>query len=261
MGLAPLLAGHQEARIEILQGEDFGGLLPIAVRVPKPVSAAAIWIDETTTNTPSTHGDILAAKWFKETCVPPPTWAAWDSDRARPLDDRGQLGRDRTSRPALASSSRLASVRSVPARPTASTSTPTPTSTRSATRAGRVKCYTTESGERKRLDRACSSSAATSPANSDPQPDLESVWLDSASGTQCYQGGYFSAPVLNSCTAVLHADVDSGAALPQDTEVRYKLIAGDTAEQEDDPPAAGGLDCGNNFQPDCSSPRVVQPVP
>ena len=38
----------KKARIEIQEAEGVGGLLPIAVRVPKPVSAAAVFYDEAT---------------------------------------------------------------------------------------------------------------------------------------------------------------------------------------------------------------------
>ena len=73
-----------------------------------------------------------------------------------------------------------------------------------------------------------------------------SVWLDTPSGTYCYQG-YFSAPVANDCNAALHADVDRGAAAAGNVEVRYKLVAGDTSGTDDDPP--GG--CGNNYDNNC----------
>jgi hypothetical protein len=248
----------KKARIEIQQGGDFGGLLPIAVRVPKPVSVAAIWIDETPG---ATDGDILAAKYFRETCVPPqnqgclfgmPTGLGhWTTeDTSLPLSNWAEIG----NLPATAGVVIATSFRP---------RCPGPSNCFDLTAftdidalcnqgVGRVKCfYTTESGGTQTTQSGLQFIRGYSPANSDPQPDLESVWLDTASGTNCYQGVYFSAPVSNSCFAVLHADVDSGAATAANTEVRYKLIAGDTSAEDDDPPAAGGLDCGDNFQPAC----------
>ena len=59
----------KKARIQIEEGEAFGGLLPIAVRVPKPASAAAIFFDETPG--PS-FGTILAARYMCEPSAPIP---------------------------------------------------------------------------------------------------------------------------------------------------------------------------------------------
>ena len=44
------------------------GLLPISVRVPKPLSAAAIYVDETPG---PTYGNVLSARFFNDICEPP----------------------------------------------------------------------------------------------------------------------------------------------------------------------------------------------
>jgi len=51
----------RQATVRIQEGE-LNGLLPIAVRVPKPVSAAAVFYDETS-------GNIQAVRYFHERCV------------------------------------------------------------------------------------------------------------------------------------------------------------------------------------------------
>jgi hypothetical protein len=84
-------------------------------------------------------------------------------------------------------------------------------------------------------------------SNTDPEPDLLSVWLDAATGTNCTNGGYFSAPVANACGATLHANVDPGFGGAGDTEIRYKLVSGNTSWQEDDAPGS----CNSNFGANC----------
>ena len=66
--LFPDIKRHAKVRLEETEGVT--GLLPIAVRVPKPQSAAAIFINEDR-NTPGAFGAILAKKYlFKNNGIP-----------------------------------------------------------------------------------------------------------------------------------------------------------------------------------------------
>jgi hypothetical protein len=52
----------RKARVQIEEVRGLSGLLPIALRVPKPVSAAAVFYDESD----ESDGDVLAVRYFKE---------------------------------------------------------------------------------------------------------------------------------------------------------------------------------------------------
>ena len=70
-------------------------------------------------------------------------------------------------------------------------------------------------------------------------------WRDCSPNPAQKGSAYFAAPVTNQCTAILHANVDQGAAPPgPNLQIRYKQISGNTTAQEDDPPGS----CGNNYQ-------------
>jgi Putative Flp pilus-assembly TadE/G-like len=258
----------RKARIEIQEAEGISGVLPIAVRVPKPASAAAIFIDER----PLTKGTILARKYMCENNgiagVPTglggwttldvtntqgpggtslcPDWADFNvptmagvvialSFRPACPDPNGDPCMDLVGSPAFTNVNQICNQ-----------TTPSGVSF--------VQCfYATGSGSSQTTESGLQFIRGWSAPTSDNAPELASVWLDTASGTNCGPnpaqagGAYFSAPVVNSCTATLHANVDAGPATPGNTEVRYKLVAGNTSAQDDDPPGA----CGNNYQPEC----------
>ena len=60
----------RKARVEIQESAESAGpgLLPLAVRVPKPLNAAAVFVDETPG---ATFGEILSARYLNDVCEPP----------------------------------------------------------------------------------------------------------------------------------------------------------------------------------------------
>jgi hypothetical protein len=257
----------RKARVRIEEAEGVRGLLPIAVRVPKPASAAAIFINEDRTSA-GVFGDILAAKYLCEnnsvsnlpiglggwTSFDPtntqgpnnssmcPDWASFSMPSAagvvialsfRPMcpDPNGDPCFDIVGSPPFQTVDELCNQT-------------TPSG------AAIVQCfYTTGSGASQTAQSGLQYLRGYDAATGDNRPELESVWLDGAAGTNCGPnpaekgGAYFSAPVVNQCTATLHAEVDSGPVPTGDVEVRYKLVAGNTGPNDDDPPG----DCGNNY--------------
>lgn len=248
----------RKARVEIQEGNGLSGLLPIAVRVPKPLSAAAIYIDET----PLNFGRILATRYFNDVCEPPGFTRCIDPlEIPSGLDhwttDDGSLGNraDITNMP-----SQVGVVIAVSFRPAC------PGVTRcfdidpvsfpggvdelcnQGTGAGIVQCfYTTQSSGTQTVQSGLQFIRGYG-ANPDPAPDLLSVWLDTPIGTNCTQG-YFSAPVNNPCDVMLHASIDPGAAAGGGAfDIRYKLVSGNTSWQQDDAPGA----CNANFGASCT---------
>ena len=259
MGLGPLFPGHQEESANPnRRGEGFGGLLPIAVRVPKPVSAAAIFFDETPG--PS-FGNILDARYMCEpTATIPgiPTglggWTTLDLTNSQGTGGTSicpgwaNVNVPATAGVAIALSYRraCAATGTGPCFNVPGTYTTVNQLCNQLTPGGvpLAECFfATGNSPSQSVQSGLQFVRGYSAANSDAEPDLLSAWLDNASGTNC--NAYFSAPVVNSCSALLHAQVDPGAATPGNVEVRYKLVSGNTAEQEDDPPGP----CGNNFNP------------
>ena len=62
-------------------------------------------------------------------------------------------------------------------------------------------------------------------SNADNEPDLLSVWLDAATGTNCTNGGYFSAPVANDAgrrSMPMSTRVSAGAATPRSATSRLR---------------------------------------
>lgn len=257
----------RKARIEIQEGEAFTGVLPIAVRVPKPVSAAAIFYDETPG--PSTYGNILAARYM---CEPDPAvnpipglptglggWTTLDLTNtqgprttASPggtsiCPDWATVNVPATAGVAIALSYRRACAArgTGPCFNVPGSFTKVDQLCNQVTSGGvpLAEClYATGNGASQTVRSGLQFIRGYSPGTTaDNAPELESVWLDGAGGTNCY--AYFSAPVVNSCSVTLHAQVDAGPASTADTEVRYKLVAGNTSDQEDDPPGV----CGNNY--------------
>lgn len=266
----------RKARIEIQEGEAFTGLLPIAVRVPKPVSAAAIFYDET----PGvSYGTILDARYM---CEPDPVvnpipgiptglggWTTLDVTNTQGpkktsiCPDWANVDVPATAGVAIALSYRraCAAVGTGQCFNVPGSFTTVDQLCRQVTTGGvpLAQCFfATGNGASQTVRSGLQFIRGYAAGTADPAPELESVWLDGGSGTNCY--AYFSAPVVNQCSATLHAQVDAGPATPANTEVRYKLVAGNTSDQDDDPPAAGGLDCGNNYQPDCELTGGSAPV-
>jgi hypothetical protein len=82
-GLLPFFPDiKRKARVEIQEAQGLTGLLPIAVRVPAPLSAAAVFYNEA-------NGSILDVRYFRQVCTPtapgclvgaPPGLAQWTTE-------------------------------------------------------------------------------------------------------------------------------------------------------------------------------------
>jgi hypothetical protein len=247
----------RKARVQIEEQNGSSGLLPIAVRVPKPVSAAAIYVDET----PGlTFGNVVATHYFNDVCDPPNFTGCIASipsglDQWTTASGAGGNWADVTSMPAdvgvvVALSFRPACPGAAPCFNIDKTTYPTVDALcNQGSGAGLAQCfYTSSSSGNQVFESGLQFIHAYSPATpGDNAPELQSVWLDTPTGTNCYQG-YFSAPVANSCFARLNANVDVGPPLAAgDIEVRYKMVSGSTSWQQDDAPGA----CDTNYEPAC----------
>ena len=245
----------RKARVRIEEAtSQSGGLLPIAVRVPKPLSAAAIYVNEVPG---PNYGQILAAHYFNDVCEPPglsgcvspmPTaldqWATDDGsggNRADIANMPSQVGVvvGLSFRPECPGPSPCFSINT--------TTYPTINQLCNQGTSALVQCFYANGTSSQTFQSGLQFIRAWN-ANADAEPDLLSVWLDAATGTNCTNGGYFSAPVANACGATLNADVDPGFGGTGDTEIRYKLVSGTTSWQEDDAPGT----CNNNFGANCA---------
>ena len=249
----------RKARVQIEESPGLRGLLPIAVRVPKPLSAAAVFYNEQT-------GAILpdGVKYFREVCQPPPgvttciPGAPPGLGQWTQLDALGgnwaNINVAQTTGVVIATSFRQACI--------IDPTTPCFDDTGFATvdslcnqPPGHVQCsYATGSGASQivRSGLQFIRGYDNSPNADDDPPVVRSVWLDSPSAN-C--GAYFSA-VTGSCSMDLSANVDIGSVMlpnppgppqesrtwPGNTEVRYKVVYGNTSPS--------GSVC-DNWQPAC----------
>jgi hypothetical protein len=249
----------RKARVEIQEGSGESGLLPLSVRVPKPASAAAIYIDERT----ATFGQILATQYLNDICEPATNYSdcltspnnmpsgldQWTSagNQARITNVPEQVG------VVIALSFRPPCVNpGQPARcfdispasfPGGSPSGGVNALCNQGTGSGIAKCYyTTEDSNANQTVRSGLQfiRSYANPSPGDQAPDLLGVWIDTPTGVNCTQG-YFSAPVNNPCTVLLHANVNIDAGTSY--EIRYKLVSGNTSAQDD---TAGGPGCNHN---------------
>jgi len=254
----------RKARIEIQEAEGVTGLLPIGVKIPRPLSAAAVFYDEQT-------GSILDAKYFCEDNtifgLPPGLggWSTFSSDPSCSFTSWASFNVAATTGVAIATSFRpRCGAGSPPAVDPCLDASPADIGTqvtdfcRQAN--GTVQCFyadppggltqTVQSGLHF-IRGYQNGNAGSGP------PELRSAWLNSPSPAGCL-GAYFASLPASSgnCTALLNANVDLGSydppgpqpetrGTPGDTEVRYKLIAGNTSDSDDDPPGP----CGNNYNP------------
>jgi Putative Flp pilus-assembly TadE/G-like len=246
----------RKARVQIEEGNNFSQqMLPIAVRVPKPVSAAALYINQT----PGPNfGSILSARYFNDICEPQPPPGYTDClpsipsglDQWKTDDGSGGNRADISSMPAQVGVVVAVSVRAKcpgPAPCFSINPTTYPTADAMCNQgSGIVQCYYTTVTSGTQTVRSGLQFIRGYSTNADPFPDLLGVWFDTPSGTNCYQG-YFSAPVANPCDAVLHANIDPGFGGTGSSEIRYKLVSGNTSWQEDDAPGP----CNNNFGANC----------
>ena len=247
----------RHARVQIEEGNGESGLLPIAVRVPKPLSAAAIYVNETPG---ANYGRIVSVRYFKDVCEPPNFTGClspmpsgldhWTTD-----DGSAPNGNAADISPMPAQVGVVVGLSFRPACPGASpcfsinTATyPTVDQMCNQGTSALVQCFYATGNSTQTFQSGLQfiRGYSTNPSPGDPAPDLLGVWFDTASGTNCNQG-YFSAPVGNSCNVLLHANIDAGFGGLGNTEIRWKLVSGNTSWQEDDAPGP----CNNNFGANC----------
>ena len=250
---APLLWGmlpffpdiKKKARVEIQEPAGLTGLLPIAVRLPQPRSAAAVFYDEST-------GLILDVEHFREVCTAmvveciddaPVGLGQWTTDP--PITDNGSLASFHVA-------PRIGVVVATSFRPACGPGTPPaeapcledsgwagqPVDDFCHQASGALKCYDSDGTGVTQTVRAGvhfirgygSAATGTGP------PQLRSVSLGSST-VSC--AAYFNA-VPTDCSERLSVTLDLGALLgnygggtgplrASDVEVRYRLVRGDTS--------------------------------
>lgn len=244
----------RRARVEIQESAESGGpgLLPLAVRVPKPTNAAAVYVDETPG---PNYGQILSAVYFNDVCEPPPGNTTcitgipaglgldhWTTDDG----SGGNVANIASMPPQVGVVIALSSRPRCPGTACFAINQATIDQLCNQGTSAIAQCYYT-TGTGTQTFRSGLQFIRSWSSNPDPQPDLLSTWIEPPiSGSFCYQG-YFSAPVANSCTVTLRANIDPGFGGAGNTEIRYKLVSGNTGWQEDDAPGP----CNNNFGANC----------
>lgn len=259
-GLLPVFPDlKRKARVQIQESAESSGpgLLPLAVRVPKPLNAAAVYVNET----PGPNfGQILSAVYFNDVCEPsanancvtgmPSGLDHWTTD-----DGSGGNVASISSMP-----SQVGVVVALSTRPTCpgpacfAINQPTIDQLCNQGTSAIAQCYYTTGTGTQTFQSGLQFIRSWS-SNADPQPDLLSTWIEPLTGNFCYQG-YFSAPVATPCTVTLRANVDPGFGGVGSTEIRYKLVSGDTSWQQDDAPGP----CNSNFGANCVMPGGVASV-
>ena len=247
----------RKARVQIEQsaGSAGPGLLPLAVRVPKPTNVAAVFVNET----PGANGQILSAVYMNDvcelapgitTCITPTVPSGLDQWTT----DNGSGGNvasvDMGGAPA-----RVGVVIALSFRPKCPGTQPcfdisqaTISQLCNQGSSAIAQCYYTTGTSTQTFQSGLQFIRGWS-SNANPAPDLLSAWIEPAAlpGTFCYQG-YFSAPVSSDCTVTLRANADPGFGGAGNTEIRYKLVSGNDTWQDDDG-APGG--CDDDFNAQC----------
>ena len=248
-GWIPLTPSIKRQATLSIQETELRGLLPIAVRVPKPTSAAAVFYDER-------DGSIQAVRYFREICTSTPSVAC---DSAIPpglgqwttLDATGGNWARFTPGPntgvVIATSFRAAcNTGSVPAGVVTgqapcmedtgfSTVNQFCDQTSGGAGAAPVKCEDangTGASQNVVAGLQFMRSYDTTPPVADGPPALRSVWFDSATGCGSpTRQSYFNSQTTT-CSATLHANVDVGTAQGRNngnTDVKYGIVYGDTS--------------------------------
>ncbi len=237
----------RKARVQIEEIDGLTGLLPVAVRLPQPLSAAAVFYDEA-------NGNILDVEYFRQVCslaTPsclfgvPPGLGQWTTEPAvgDTSSSWASFNVDETTGVVVATSFRPAcGAGTPPAGPpcledSGWTGQPVDTFCRQAT--GAVQCYDADGSGTTQTVRSGvhfirgygSADTGTGP------PQLRTAYLDSQS-LAC--GAYFNS-LPSSCTVRLNVKVDLGALLgdypppagntgplkASDVQVRYRLVRAD----------------------------------
>jgi hypothetical protein len=281
----------RKARVEIHQIEGLDGILPIGVKVPKPLSAAAVFYNEMTGTILGgldAQGDSLGIKYFCSLKTPPvgfgiPVGSGLD---AWTTYDTSDPTCSYTSWASLSITDHTGVVVASSFRPRCDATASPPVTTNCLSRAftnvdnfchqgsGRIaQCYyTTGSGTsqvaqsglqfiRGYTSRTVQNGGASPTFWSSP-PQVNSVWLDTPSapcgGAFSATSAYFNDP-NQACTAALNADIDFGDALDQTkhpgagAEVRYGQVYGTTVANGEERCVGGSQSfTGGNNVPNCN---------
>ena len=247
-GFIPFLPDiKRKARVEIQEPAGLTGLLPIAVRLPQPLTAAAVFYDESS-------GSIIDVKYFREVCTP----TVAECIASAPVG----LGQWTTDPPAGDADATLASVEVAPRtgvviatsfRPPCGSATPPaeapcledsgwkfqPVNSFCRQASGAVKCYDTDGSGVTQVVRSglhfIRGYGSADPGTGPPQ--VRSASLHNATAG-C--GSYFNS-ATTSCSTRLSVTLDLGALLGKyppptgntgplkasDVEVRYRLVRSD----------------------------------
>jgi len=228
----------RKARVEIQEVFDVEGVLPVSVRIPKPLSAAAVFYDENT-------GNIVSARYFCENAAAVPAglglrgWTTY-----APSDPSGDCSNwaNVTLTPTTSKTGVVVATSFFPrCDPDAPepivdncldlTGSPPFATVNDFCRqeTGAVQCFfATGSGSTQTVQsglqfiRRYATGTVT-----DGAPALRSVWLEPGGCTGGVSGnGYFSSAVGN-CSVALNANVDLGTGrLTDDAQVTYKIAYG-----------------------------------
>ena len=208
----------RRARVQIQEAEGVSGLLPISVRVPKPVAAAAVFYDEESVNK-----TILAVRYFCEQAAGSPTgmpaglagWSTFDPTHPSGLcTTQASLPVAPNTGVVIATSVRPACTAAITVNCFEDSGY---TNVDTFCRQGSgliVKCfYGTGRGVNQSVQSGLlfihgydSAPPATNP------PQLRGAWLTGAGCVGGYGNGYF-ASVTGTCTALLDAKFDLGSCM------------------------------------------------
>ena len=231
----------KRAKVELRQAIGLNGLLPIGVRVPKPVSSAAIFFDEA-------DGRILAVRYFAEDASVPGMPAGYEGFSTKAAPTASISGLPRKTGVAVALSFVPACV---------STDTPSPCFEDEGFTTVNQLC---NQGTGTQVVSCYSGSGAWPTRNVTTGLHFMRGWLDSNVGngppelrgaflvnSGCEANGYFNSVFVGSCGAQLTVDVALGSAasrVASNVELRYKVAGGtfcNTCLLTPDNPGATGV--------------------
>lgn len=247
----------RKARIQIEEAAGVTGLLPIAVRIPRPLSAAAVFYNEA-------NERILDVKYFREVCIPgvpqcvvgaPPGLGQWTTDPApgAPGASLAEFQVAETTGVAIATSFRAAC--NVPGATTPclrDTWTPGDTATDFCRQNATVRCFDATGGGTSQIVESGVQfiRGYGSVATGTGPPQLRNAYFNNAS-LGCYP--YFNS-VPSQCTNQLNVEIDLGALIgeypdppgpPPGPLTPGPLRAGDVQVRYRIERADGTSDCGN----------------
>ena len=239
----------RKARVEIQEAEGIFGLLPIAIRAPEPVSAAAVFYNES-------NGAILGTKYFVKASSMiglPGGLQGWTSYNSEDPSTWATFSPAASTGVAIAISFRGACDTGLPSPNTKITTSSAPcfedagftTVNQLCNQGGStqiVNCHYEDpgtswpSGSMQAGLHFIRGYPNTNPGTG--PPEIGSAWLDNVN---CSTNGYFNTHPTNACDAKLNAVIDVGALQglypppagntgnlkASDVQVRYRLVRGD----------------------------------